>query len=521
MSRIRLAYETTLPSHLYPHLRRLFAVQRFYANRLIRQFWNREWIERLGNSNNIWKPIDEASERPPHVPSRVWRNICAEVGSVLKSAYERMVLTEKLLERPGLIDAPSWKAAKKLRAKKLFVENVQRQLGNYREKHGRLPRNFFELGRPEYRGFEFTTEADDSITNGQFKKLRVEEVESHRYALSIKLPVNWKSWKWFKIEQSLPRKVADLLREGAVLKAPGIVKRRRKCGKEYYVLKFVLEVKVRKPEGSGRVLGVDLSPSVSRLAVCVVYNGESHSRPVYLSAERLVRKAMRIQKEIDRLEHKIDETYRRKDFARLRHLFGEQKRKRHKLKTIRKQILEVFTEELILLAEQNGCSVIAVENLSGIRVPNWRNKALRYLFSSWFHDKVAERLRHKAARRGIRVVFVNPKNTSRLCYVCGSELSGSGLYLNCKACGKTWDRDYNAAVNIAKKALDRFVSRGQPEGLVSEGVRQRKPSRLTPRLHAETDSGLSTTTLLAWLCVVRISILTHLIRNKEAGAGKR
>ena len=82
---------------MYPHLRRLFAVQKFYVNQLLRQFWNRKWIERLGKAHNVWKPIDEASERPSHIPSRIWRNICAEVGSVLKASYERMVLTEKLL----------------------------------------------------------------------------------------------------------------------------------------------------------------------------------------------------------------------------------------------------------------------------------------------------------------------------------------------------------------------------------------------------------------------------------------
>ena len=520
MNRIELAYETTLPSHLYPYLRRLFAVQKFYANQLIREFWDRGWIEKLGSSQNVWKLIDKTSERPSHIPSRVWRNICAKTGSVLKASYKRMVLTEKLLEHPELIDAPFWKAAKRLKAKRLFVENIQNRLRNFRQKHGRLPEDFFELGVPEWKGSEFTTEADDSVSNGQFKKLQV-DAERCRYALSIKLPVNWKSWKWFEIEQSLPRKVADLLGQGAVLKAPGIVKRRRKCGEEYYTLKFVLELKTERPPKTEKVLGIDLSPSVSRLAVCVEHDGRGHAKPIYLSAEKLIRKAMRIQKEIDRLEHKIDEAHRRRDFARLRHLFEEQKRRRHKLKAVRKQALEVFVGELVLLAKANDCSVIAVENLSGIKMPSWKNKALRYLFSSWFHGKAVERLRHKAARHRIKVVSVSPRNTSRLCHMCGSELSGRGLYLKCRTCGRIWDRDYNGAVNIARRVFDRLASRGQPEGLDPEGVRQREPSRLTPRLHVEADGGLPFSTLLAWLCVVRISLLAHVNRYKEAKIGKR
>ena len=59
MSRVKLAYETTLPSHLYPCLRRLFAVQKFCVNQLIRQFWSKKWLEALGGAGNVWKPVRE------------------------------------------------------------------------------------------------------------------------------------------------------------------------------------------------------------------------------------------------------------------------------------------------------------------------------------------------------------------------------------------------------------------------------------------------------------------------------
>jgi len=420
-----------------------------------------------------------------------------------------MILTEELLRKKELIDTPSWKVAEKLKTKRLFIENIQAQIKNFKKKKGILPKDFFELGIPEYRSIEFTTEADDSIHNGQFKKLRI---EGKSYTLKIKLPVFLKNWSWFEIKQNLPEKVALLLKRGAQLKAPCIVRRKRKCGKEYYALKFILKMKAERVAFSGKILGVDLSPSVRRLAVCVVHNGKNYSKPIYLSAKTLIRKTLRIQKEIYRLEHKIDEAYRKKEFSRIKHLFGEQKRRKNKLKAIRKQILEIFTNELILLAKQNCCQVIAIENLSGIRIPDWKSKVLRYLFSSWFYGKVVERLRHKALKNGIKVVLVNPKDTSNRCHVCGTKLSGGGLYVKCEKCGKIWDRDYNASVNITKKA---FVSCGQPEGLDPEGVRQREPLRLTPQLHVEVEK------LLAWIDVVKISLFAHMIRNRKLWIGKR
>ena len=38
MNKLTLSYETTLPSHLYLYLRRLFSIQRFYINKLIREY---------------------------------------------------------------------------------------------------------------------------------------------------------------------------------------------------------------------------------------------------------------------------------------------------------------------------------------------------------------------------------------------------------------------------------------------------------------------------------------------------
>ncbi|WP_297445213.1 hypothetical protein [Desulfurobacterium sp.] len=203
-NKLTLAYETFLPRWSYPYFRRLLSIHRTYGNILLKRFWSEEWIERLKNSNNPWKPIDEATARPKHIPSRVWRNICLTVGSVLKSSAERKDLIEKLLAKPHLIDAPAHKAVKELGYDRLFVENVQEQLRNYRAKHGKLPGSFFELGVPRLKGIEFPTGADDSIGNGQFKKL---QIANGRYYLKIKLPVTWRKWRWFTIEGAVPKSV--------------------------------------------------------------------------------------------------------------------------------------------------------------------------------------------------------------------------------------------------------------------------------------------------------------------------
>ncbi len=469
-------------------------------------------MEKLKTSNNPWKPIDEATARPKHIPSRVWRNIYLTVGSVLKSSVERKDLFERLLAKPYLIDAPAYKAAKELGCDRLFVENVQEQLRNYKAKHGSLPKSFLELGVPKLKGTEFPTGADDSIDDGQFKKLHV---ANGRYYLKIKLPVTWRKWKWFTMEGAVPRPVLAHLETRAKLLAPSIVKRKRKNGETYYALKLVLEVPVETSEFNGTVLGIDLAPGIKRLGVAVIHDGANHSAPVFFRAEKLVRKIMRIQKEIDRLEHKIDEAYRRKDFGRIPHLMAEQRRRKNKIRNLRKQILETFVNEVILVAIANDCNVIAIENLSGIKVPKWRSKALRFLFSQWFYSRFEQKLRQKAKLHGIKVVSVKPYGTSRYCSVCGKKLSGKGLHLECRNCKRVWDRDYNAAVNVANKGLEITTGRGQAEEQCSEAVRPSEPLRLTPRPTVEVEKLIAFATLIAYLKVVKVSISAHLLKKDK------
>ncbi|MEM0143826.1 MAG: transposase, partial [Candidatus Parvarchaeum sp.] len=74
---------------------------------------------------------------------------------------------------------------------------------------------------------------------------------------------------------------------------------------------------------------------------------------------------------------------------------------------------------------------------------------------------IQKRITEKALEYGIKVEFVNPKNTSRTCPKCGSSLNSvtsnaqrkgwQPRILKCKKCGFTHDRDVIAAWNIAKK----------------------------------------------------------------------
>lgn len=67
-------------------------------------------------------------------------------------------------------------------------------------------------------------------------------------------------------------------------------------------------------------------------------------------------------------------------------------------------------------------------------------------------------IRNAGQREGVPVVDVSARNTSKTCSNCGAvnEKLGAEAEWNCPSCGKIHDRDHNAAVNIARRALEKL-----------------------------------------------------------------
>ena len=104
-------------------------------------------------------------------------------------------------------------------------------------------------------------------------------------------------------------------------------------------------------------------------------------------------------------------------------------------------------------AAENGCTVIAFEELTGIRD--------RLSDASWGHTWAFERLyeyvEYKAEVHSIDVEQVDPKNTSRRCSHCGFTHPDNrdGEAFECLKCGYENHADYNAAKNIGLRYLRR------------------------------------------------------------------
>jgi len=103
-------------------------------------------------------------------------------------------------------------------------------------------------------------------------------------------------------------------------------------------------------------------------------------------------------------------------------------------------------------------SIIVLEDLTGIR-PS-KGKKLNRRISFWPRRRLHQIIEYKAAWKGIPVVKVDPRYSSRKCPVCGSiQDSRKGAEFVC-GCGWHMDRHLNASINLLQTAASEKAAGG-------------------------------------------------------------
>lgn len=111
--------------------------------------------------------------------------------------------------------------------------------------------------------------------------------------------------------------------------------------------------------------------------------------------------------------------------------------------------------------------VIVMEDLKNIR------KSAKY--NEWVHKwafrQLQDFIEYKATLRDVRVVYVDPRNTSKKCNRCHSTntVRHSGFF-ECKSCGHTLDADLNGAKNIAQRYTRNFGLAGSRKPAHGSGM---------------------------------------------------
>lgn len=206
--------------------------------------------------------------------------------------------------------------------------------------------------------------------------------------------------------------------------------KRESSGKWFAV--FCAGTKPETPKiNNGGAVGLDLG----LINLATLSNGEIIKNP---------RQFRKFEKELAEVQRRLSKKKR-----------GSQNRKktRHKVAITHEKIANTRTDYLHKQANSllSHYSLIAMEDLK-IRGMAEQGHGKNIYDASW--GLLTNILCYKAESAGSRVVFVDPKDTTKTCSNCGekADLCLWDRTYNCPSCGLELDRDVNAARNILMRA---------------------------------------------------------------------
>jgi len=154
-------------------------------------------------------------------------------------------------------------------------------------------------------------------------------------------------------------------------------------------------------------------------------------------------KRRRIQLKVrgKQLRKRLLEKYRGREWQRIREIYYRAARK------------------IINKAKEVSATVIVMEDLD-VYKEDKGSRELNGRLHRWSYRKFQKILEYQAKLHKINVKYVDPRNTSKICPVCGGELSQSmnGCRLmRCQKCGLEEDRDIVAVRNLTRRYYEGII----------------------------------------------------------------
>ena len=403
-----------------------------------------------------WQPV------PPDVyaVSRVvWMGM-ELAGRQLRSAGYRMAVVDQVVS-----------GAESLAGDPVTVRNTRRQVGRFKDTHGRLPRDLFELAPASPAAPQMVPLA---ATDKQFSTL--EPADGNASALLMLLlplvprPATQIDWSRVQIAVAVPPRY----RAGR-LRPPTL----RVHGPH---VRVDLPVEFPKPTllpDNGVVLGVDWGVNRLLTATRVLADPTGvgapsvDGRPLFFDPSPLLSKAARLGRERERVRAKRDAIERllarRPDpalHAKLAVLDEQVARLSRKQSALNKQIPELAAVWLVEQAKAAGAHTIAVEDLRTLE-HRGLGKRTNVRVSAAMRGRTRDAIANLCELEGLRLRDVTARGTSSFCSRCTTKVThytapngpAGHNWMRCPGCMHQAPRDLPAAENIGRRAAAPAASR--------------------------------------------------------------
>ena len=286
----------------------------------------------------------------------------------------------------------------------------------------------------QYVSSRFKSTANPNKPDSLKPRLALSATDKQYHAISIKGPVIKLNMvvnqRWVTFKFKTPARFTE---PGVRIIAPTI----SIDGQNRVMFNWPFEIPVeRAPFSDKYVVGVDVG--ITNHTTAVVRNIETGE----------VVEASFMNRRVRSLENKIQRAKTQIKVLKKRGRDEEAEPHRRALSNRRKELAILTGQEVADLSWRYGNALVAIEDLSFVTntMKNGR----------WVRGLIIQRITNMVESNGGRVMTVNPAYTSKKCHQCGENLDMTDYHTpTCSSCRVAWDRDENAAANIAMRLKDR------------------------------------------------------------------
>jgi putative transposase len=505
-----LSYAIRLPDEAQQDALRLLDSSRSVVNAALIKLWPKLDAFLQERRGPAWKHVVELIDSPDPHGNRQWRCEAETAGRIMRGQAERkqvFALIQPILSHGFIRPKTEYRAAGKNRKSIkeaiealqqtleddnmafITLQNVVEQACNHFLTQGTFPETYEDMQTvPLLKVGMLTYAGDDGMVKGQSYRLSF-DVQAGTASLLFRFPDEQGRWQWSKepVTLTLPVCVVERLKDGASM-APTLRELVKADGSRIAVLDVIVQVK-KAPLAAWktveRVLGFDWGVHGLITAVVLSTNPAEPDKPVQLARPLFVNTGgldghqARTRRQIDALKAARDKLA--EDDPKRAAYSQEINRCWWLYEARNRELAHLAANLLLLFAAVWGCSLISGESLKTLKSTG-RGKGVRGKWRNWrnnttIRSEIWNILRYKSHLLGMRFRSERPRGTSHTCPRCGkpahtyrsprlhhrSEPVKWGRWLVCSHCFYNADRDYCAAVNIARLGMA-FLTQMQATG---------------------------------------------------------
>lgn len=368
----------------------------------------------------------------------------------LSNNKERLAFMERLLQRTKNNEAPAYPDFDTLFPQLPSYHRralINKVLGHYTSflSNERNWKEAHDLASSECRSFKKKKPALGSAKALaiSFYQDAMYRMEGNRLFLKVRIRNTW-DWIEFSLADRDVRYLEGCMLRGEI-QSPALSKRYGK-----YYLDFPITYKTtlsNEPLLCRKALGVDLGINTPVVCSLIDASGTVYGRRfISLPAEK------------DRMERLINRAKRiRKASGQTAHLA----KINTKINGIKLNYARQIASRTARTAKELHADVVVMEYLSDLKKSASNGEKLHH----WMKRRIQEKIVDQCHLYGIRVAFVNPKNTSKLAFDGSGEVirSAKNFSLCTFSNGKQYHCDLNASLNIAARYFHRELLKSVPE----------------------------------------------------------